>query len=82
MSESALIDVLYHRKAFDSNVPVEWPDSFDGVVKLLKRVGYVDPSLNMFRFRAGDNHCTIFYPEGMHCYLFLYFGFVIHFVFV
>ena len=64
LSENALLDILYHRKAFDKGLSDEWPETFDEVVNLLKRVGYMDPADNTYRFCAANNHVTVFYPEG------------------
>ena len=65
LSESALIDILYHRRAFDTgNIPEEWPETFEDVLTILKRVGYVDPNVNTYRICAGKSHTTVFYPEG------------------
>jgi hypothetical protein len=64
LSESALVDILYH---YESHFEVDqnWPQSFDEVLSLLKRTGYVDPRENTFRFCAGKDHVTVFYPEGI-----------------
>ena len=64
LSESVLLDILNHRKEFDSNLPAGWPDSFEGIISLLKRTGYMDPADNIYRICAGAKHATIFYPEG------------------
>ena len=60
-----MIDILYHRRTFDTgNIPEEWPETFEDVVTILKRVGYVDPNVNTYRICAGKSHTTVFYPEG------------------